>query len=426
MPTLLRMPELAANTPEALLSAWLVEENVRFSAATAIATVETAKAAVDIEAEVDGIIAKFLVEPGADVEVGAPIALLAGVDEDVDIAGALAALGVNGGVAKAPPTPAGQPPEMTSVVVEVQPQEMTSLTAAAPTPTANGRIFASPLARRMAREAELSLDDIVGTGPGGRIVRADVAEAIGKRPAKAPEPVSAPIPAPSREAVDYVDIPHSRMRRAIAAGLTESKRTAPHFYVSGVANVDKLLKLRARINADSATRVSVNDLIVLAVAKAHVLVPRMNVTWTDDAVRQFRSVDIAVAVSTPDGLVTPVVRGVDRMSITTLAATTKDFADRARAGGLKPHELTGGTVSVSNLGMFGTVEFTAIINPPQASILAVGAATEVPALVKGKIRAVRQLRVNLSVDHRPVDGAVAAEWMRAFTGLLEQPMRIVV
>jgi pyruvate dehydrogenase E2 component (dihydrolipoamide acetyltransferase) len=285
----------------------------------------------------------------------------------------------------------------------------------------------------MAREAGLVIDDLVGTGPGGRIVRADVAKALSADQAKQPLSVTRltvapPVPAsaPVVQAADYVDIPHSRIRRAIAAGLTESKRSAPHFYVSGVANVGKLMKLREKINADSATRVSVNDLIVLAVARAHTRVPKMNVIWTEDAVRQFASVDVAVAVATEDGLVTPVVRGADRMSILTLAVTTKDFAERARAGRLRPDELSGGTVSVSNLGMFGTVEFTAIINPPQASILAVGAVTEAPAIVKGKLRTVRQLRVTLSVDHRPVDGAVAAQWMRAFTDLLENPLQVLL
>jgi pyruvate dehydrogenase E2 component (dihydrolipoamide acetyltransferase) len=215
------------------------------------------------------------------------------------------------------------------------------------------------------------------------------------------------------------------MRRAVAARLTESKATAPHFYVRGAARVDELLRLRAQLNDGAEVKVSVNDLVVKAVAQAHQLVPGMNVIWTGEAIRSFRGVDVAVAVATDGGLVTPVVRGVEGLTITALARTTRDFAVRAREGRLQQAELEGGTVAVSNLGMYGVEEFSAIINPPQASILAVGAARQEAVVTDGRLEVGTVLRVTLSVDHRPVDGATAARWMAAFTDLLERPVRIL-
>lgn len=466
------MPEVAANAVEAVLQEWPVAENVPFSAADTIATVETEKAVVDVEAETDGVILKILVPAGAAVEVGAPIAVLGEPGEKVDDPdGLLARLGV------APPTTAAAPQRRT---VEDPPQ---------PAVAANGgggateRLFVSPLARRMAREAGLSIEQIIGTGPGGRIIRRDVEAAIANQTtaaAAAPAPVEpavtlapaataavavepvpaepatsvtaasagpapaapaavapaaaaptpAAVPAAVRESTDgqpaYVDQPHSRMRKAIAARLTGSKQTAPHFYVRGTARVDKLLKLRERLNEVSPTRISVNDLVIKAVAAAHVMVPAMNVVWTPDAVRSYSSVDISVAVATERGLVTPVLRSVERMSISQVAAGVQDFVARAKAGRLRQDELDGGSLSVTNLGMYGTEEFAAIINPPQAAILAVGAARQEPVVRKGKLTVGTVLRVTLSVDHRPVDGVVAAQWMKAFVSLLENPLKILV
>ncbi len=215
------------------------------------------------------------------------------------------------------------------------------------------------------------------------------------------------------------------MRSAIAARLTQSVQTAPHFYVRGSARVDRLLELRREINDAGGVKVSVNDLVVKAVAKAHTVVPELNVIWTGDTVRHFAHVDVAVAVATEHGLVTPVVRGVDRLTVTELAAATQDLVVRAQEKRLQQSELEGGTVSVSNLGMFGTEEFAAIINPPQSSILAVGAARQEPVVVDGALAVATVLRVTLSVDHRPVDGATAARWMQSFVELLEHPARIL-
>ena len=230
---------------------------------------------------------------------------------------------------------------------------------------------------------------------------------------------------PAEAGASYRDVPHSRMRRAIAGRLSESHRDAPVFSIRGSARVDALLALRRDLNEATDVRISLNDLIVAAAARAHLAVPRMNVVWTPDAVRQFDDVDIAVAVATDNGLVTPVVRGVQRMTVSTLARASGDAVARARAGRLRQDELEGGTLTVTNLGVFGTEDFTAVINPPQAAILAVGAARQEAVVTDGELGVVTVLRVTLSVDHRPVDGATAAQWMAAFLALLESPLRIL-
>jgi pyruvate dehydrogenase E2 component (dihydrolipoamide acetyltransferase) len=434
MPELLRMPEIAASTTSAVLAGWPVAVNARFSAQDVIATVETDKAVVDVEAEADGVILRTLVGEGVEVEVGTAIALLARPGETVDdVDAALAALGVsvgNGGGPAATPAVVTTPPAGNGVL----------------------RRFASPLARRLAAESGLLVTDLVGTGPGGRIVRRDVEAALAQRvtheeadvhdaspallgtPAPAldvpdsptPAPTPRPAPAPvAQETAGYTDQPLSRMRKAVAARLTESKATAPHFYVRGVARVDALLQMRADLNDGADVRISVNDLVVKAVARAHQLVPEMNVVWTGEAIRSFTGVDVSVAVATERGLLTPVLTSVERRSITDVARATQDFVARAREGRLQQSELEGGSVTVTNLGMYGVDEFAAIINPPQAAILAVGAARQEAVVTDGRVEVATVLRMTLSVDHRPVDGAVAARWMSAFVTLLERPVRIL-
>jgi pyruvate dehydrogenase E2 component (dihydrolipoamide acetyltransferase) len=420
MPELLRMPEIAASTTSAQLSSWPVAVKTPFAARDVIVTVETDKAVVDVEAENDGVILRTLVPEGTEVAVGTAIALLARPDEQVDdVDAVLAQLGVDAGAGvEAAPAPGNRPV----------------------------RLFASPLARRLAAEAGLLLTDLVGTGPNGRILRRDVEAAVAQRVAHEEatvhdaSPAATPVPAPvsvapvsvapepttaTATATPYVDQPLSRMRRAVAARLTESVTSAPHFYVRGSARVDELLRMRADLNDGAEVKVSVNDLVVKAVAKAHRSVPEMNVVWTGEAIRSFSSVDVAVAVATDTGLVTPVVRGVDALPVTAIARATRDFAARAREGRLQQSELEGGTVTVSNLGMYGVEEFSAILNPPQASILAVGAAREEAVVTDGRLEVGTVLRVTLSVDHRPVDGAIAARWMAAFVSLLERPVRIL-
>jgi pyruvate dehydrogenase E2 component (dihydrolipoamide acetyltransferase) len=406
MARLLRMPEVAANAVQAVLAEWPIAENVPFSADTAIVTIETEKAVVDVPAEADGIILRQLVKAGAEVAVGEPIALLGdAADVAKDIDALLAELGVA--------------PGAVTVTVQVPPDKVV-VSVGAPAIVAGTRVFSSPLARRLAREAGLEVQALDGSGPGGRIIRRDVEQAIEARGTAAQ-------PAPSAPAQTglYEDVPHSRMRRAIAIRLTESTRDAPHFFLNGSARVDRLLKLRSRLNEAGAVKISVNDLVVLAAARTHVLVPAMNVTWLPDAVRSWSTVDIAVAVATERGLLTPVLRGVDRLTLSAVAAATQDLVGRARSGRLREDELAGGTLTVTNLGVFGTESFSAIINPPQSAILAVGAARQEPVVHKGRLAVATVMHLTLSVDHRPIDGAVAAQWMAAFRELVENPVRIL-
>lgn len=429
MPALLRMPGVAANATDAILSEWQVAENAEFAKEEAIATVETDKANVDIEAEEAGVILKYLVAPGTTVEVGAPIALTGHPGEKVsDLDQALRDLGAaaeenfgDAGTADLPVDTA----------------------AAGQDPASNGesytgshgkRLFVTPLVRRLVRDADLDLSGITGTGPNGRIVKRDIADLLAAGPKTVPQAIpvtvddaAEPAPAPTAAPQSgYTDTPHSRMRKAVASRLAQSKQTAPHFYVRGSAEVDNLLALRKTLNEASDVKISVNDLIVKAAARAHVLVPAMNVIWLDDAVRSFETVDISVAVASDRGLMTPVVRDVGRRSIAAVATDTRDLAERARSGKLKQEELEGGSLSISNLGMFGTEEFSAIINPPQAAILAVGAARNEAVVRDGELAVASVLKVTLSVDHRPVDGAVAAEWMAAFLDVLQNPLTILI
>jgi pyruvate dehydrogenase E2 component (dihydrolipoamide acetyltransferase) len=230
----------------------------------------------------------------------------------------------------------------------------------------------------------------------------------------------------SRTALDYEDIPHSSIRRAVATRLADSKQSAPHFYVRATVRAEKLVALRAEVNEGAAQKVSLNDLVVKAAAATHQRVPEMNVVWTADAVRRFSRVDVAVAVATDRGLMTPVVHDVPSLTVTALAAAVRDLAGRARDGKLKQHELEGGSISVTNLGMYGVEEFTAIINPPHAAILAVGAIRDEPVVEAGAVVPGQVMTVTLSVDHRPVDGVLAAKWMATFVELMEHPVRLLV
>jgi len=415
MAELLRMPEVSANLESAVLSTWMLAEGASFQARDVIAVIETEKAVVDYEIETSGVLVRRLVIDGAEVAVGDPIAVVAAVGEVIADVDAVVA-------------------ELSGMEAATQAEDVPAASAPAAPEIASGsdseRRFSSPIARKLARDAGLQLADLTGTGPHGRIVRRDVEAAVAagvRTPASTPAPVSGTAAASvdTSSGAGFTDIPHTRLRKMIASRLIESKTTAPHFYVRGSAEVTALVKLREDINDGADVRVSVNDLLIKAIAKAHNLVPDLNVIWTTDAIRRFDSVDISVAISTPGGLVTPVVRGADRLSVTEISRIVKDFAERGRSGRLQQAELEGGTVSISNLGMFGTEDFAAIINPPQASILAVGAARQEPVVRDGALAVGTVLRYTLSVDHRPVDGVLAAEWMRAFTGLLERPAKIL-
>ena len=408
MAHLLRMPSVLAGASEAVLLAWTVEVGDAFAEGDPIAEVETDKALVELEAEESAILGRTLVTGGTKVTVGDPIAVLAEpTDSEDDIAAVAAESHAAVGEAVAPST-------------EPQPEPEPERT---PAPTGE-RLFVSPLVRRLAREQGIDPAEIPGTGPGGRIVRRDLEAWIASRPTGAAEPVAAAPAAPS--ATGFEDVPHTGMRRAIARRLTESKTTVPHFYLSADLRVDRLLELRSEINAGQDVRVSVTDLLVKAIAAAFQRVPEANVIWTDDALRRFDSVDVAVAVSTDKGLLTPVVRDVASQSLTGLSATITDLVDRARAGRLLQHELEGGSFSISNLGMYGTPEFSAILNPPQSGILAVGAVRDAVVADDGQVAVAKIMSVTMSVDHRAVDGALAAQWLAAFTAVVENPVSMLV
>lgn len=437
-----RMPGLSADADEAVLGDWFVKEGDKVAEGDPLCTVETDKANVDVPAEADFTVFRLFFEAGATVPVGDAIAVLLNEGDDESVGQQLVDDLLGTGTDRAMtdmdiPEEAIAPEDSGSPEV---PQEHAEVHE-------HKRVFASPLARRLAQEAGLHIEDIRGTGPNGRVVRADVERAASRMgpvakaapaeaaPAAAPVeaapaavPAAKPKAAPARVASEggYTDLPHSRMRKTIASRLQQSKAEAPHFYLKASLIVDDLLALRKQINELGDVKVSVNDLIVAGAAKALAAFPEMNVIWTDEAIRQFDDVDIAVAVATDGGLVTPVVRSAEKLALGELSATIKDMAGRAQEGKLQVSELQGGTMTVTNLGMFGTEEFAAIINPPQASILSVGAAAPTPVVVDGEVVVKTVLKVVLSVDHRPVDGVVAAKWMQVFKSFIESPMRILV
>ncbi len=433
MAHVIRMPGISADSEEAVLLEWNIASGSAIRSGDNLATVETEKANVDIEADGDGTLWRTLVEPGATVAVGAPIAVIVDSGENTDDEGAiLGALGLGGA---APSAPSAAPVEPAPAAAPAALEPAAAPASAEPAPAASGdRLVSSPLARKIARDAGVPLDAIVGTGPSGRIIRADVDRAIAQgagassaAPATAtPAAAPAAAPAPAVSTEQYDEVPHTKLRRAIAGALQASKQDAPHFYLTRTARVDELLALRARVNANRESRISINDFVVKAVAVALAEFPDVRVTWGADAVRRHHSVDVAVAIQTERGLVTPVVRDADRTSLGGISATVRDFAGRAADGKLKQHELEGGTFTVTNLGMFGVEEFSAIINPPHAGILAVGAVVKRPVVGENDVIEVgHTLTVTVSADHRPVDGVLVARWLQRFIELLENPLEIL-
>ncbi len=422
MARILRMPEVLANATEAVIAAWLVEEGMPFSTGTALAEIETEKALVELAAEEDGILGRHLVKVGDPTAVGAPIAVLIDAEETQDQVDAqlhillaeVAGTEVSGAaVGPAAELPAQLTPEKT-------PQ---------PTPepaAADARLFSSPLARRVAREHGVDPRTVAGSGPGGRIIRRDVEAAIrSSRTASAAPAASAGEKTPAPPS-GYTVIPHTGMRRAIARRLTESKSTVPHFYLSTACRVDDLLALRRQLGEVSAVKISVNDLVVKAAAGAFHDIPDANVTWSDEGLRRYDQVDIAVAVATDGGLLTPVARAVDRLGLVDLATAIGELVARARSGRLRQDELEGGSFAVTNLGMYGTTEFAAILNPPQSGILAVGAARQEATVIDGELTVATMMHCTVSVDHRAVDGALAAQWLAAFTYRMEHPVSMLI
>lgn len=400
MAQIVRMPSVMANATDAVLSEWLAAPGAKIAVGDPLAEIETDKAVVEYAAEVEGTIGRFLVEPGARVAVGDPIVVVLDEGEDPSTVA----------LEDIPTTPVAEAPG--------QPQEP----ASGPAPDSNPegrsgrRIFATPIARRIAAQRGIDLAAVTGTGPNGRIVRRDV-ESHAAPAAAARAPLAG----------GYRDVPLSGMRRAIAQRLTESKSTVPHFYVTAQIRVERLLALRAEVNRSSPRKISINDFVVKAVAAALIEVPAANAIWNGDSIREFESVDIAVAVAVENGLLTPVVRGAERLGLVELSARIAELAGTARAGRLQQHQLEGGSFSVSSLGMHGVQEFAAIINPPQSGILAVGAAKSQPVVGEdGQLAVGTVMAVTLSADHRVIDGAVAAEWMAALVGKLENPIALLL
>ena len=420
MASVIRMPEVLAGVTEAVLSQWMMSEGQEVSMGDVLAEIETEKANVDYQAEEEGTLARLLVAPGQSVEVGTPIAVFSAPGDSADdIDAAVATAGAASAPADAPATPVAIAPEP-----EVSSQPVTDSTPVTP----GGRIYVSPLVRKRAREEGIDLSLVTGTGPGGRIVKKDLEAFLASGKSTKPAPsasVTQAVPGGTGDA-GYTDTPHTGMRRAIARRLTESKSTVPHFYVTADCRVDKLLEARAQVNEAAGVKISVNDWVLKAVAHAFVDVPAANVIWTDEAIRHFDRVDIAVAVAVEGGLLTPVVRGVESLSLTEINAEVTRLATKAREGKISQAEIEGGSFSVSNLGMYGTDSFQAILNPPHSGILAVGAARETVIAQNGVMAVGKIMTVNLSADHRAVDGALAAEWMSAFRGYIENPLALLV
>jgi pyruvate dehydrogenase E2 component (dihydrolipoamide acetyltransferase) len=456
MPTNILMPALSPTMEKGNLAKWLKKEGDKVKSGDVIAEIETDKATMEVEAVDEGTLAKIVVPEGTqDVPVNDVIAVLANEGEDVKSAGAGA---TKPAASSAPPAKAEEAPasgKPTPAPAAAAPAAKAAAPApttpapqaSAPAPQTNGhgRIFSSPLARRLAKEAGIELTRVNGSGPHGRIIARDVEEAKSGKGLKAPAqaPAGAPVIAPSMsdkqiralfEDGSYEVIPHDGMRRTIAQRLTASVQNVPHFYLTMECNIDLLVQAREQINAAApkdkegkpAYKLSVNDFVIKALALALQRVPNANVSWTEGGMLKHKHSDVGVAVAMPGGLITPIIRKAETKPVSVISAEMKDFAARARARKLKPEEYQGGTTAVSNLGMYGIKEFTAVINPPHATILAVGASEERPIVKGGKIEVAQMMSVTLSCDHRAVDGALGAELLGAFKKLIENPVMMVV
>ncbi|MCC0019547.1 MAG: pyruvate dehydrogenase complex dihydrolipoamide acetyltransferase [Nitratireductor sp.] len=450
MPIEITMPALSPTMEEGNLAKWLVKEGDKVAAGDVIAEIETDKATMEVEAVDEGTVAKIVVEAGSEgVKVNAVIAILAEEGEDV----AEAAKGASGGAAAKPDASPASKDEPAPAKAEVPATDKApQAPAAGPAPKADGeRVFASPLARRIAREEGLDFKKIDGSGPHGRIVKRDVEAAVSGGGAKAesaapaasaaaPAPKAAMPSGPSDEQVlklfeegSYELVKHDGMRKTIAKRLQESKQTIPHFYVTVDCELDALLKLRAELNASAprtedraAYKLSVNDMIIKGLALALRDVPDANVSWTDEAMVKHKHADVGVAVSIPGGLITPIIRNAEQKSLSTISNEMKDLGKRAKERKLKPEEYQGGTTAVSNMGMMGVKHFAAVVNPPHATILAIGAGEQRPVVKDGALAVATVMTVTLSTDHRAVDGALGAELLQAFKGYIENPMSMLV
>lgn len=452
MPINITMPALSPTMEEGNLAKWLVKEGDKIKSGDVIAEIETDKATMEVEAVDEGTVAKIVVPAGTEgVKVNALIAVIAADGEDV-------AAAASGAGAAAAPAAKEAPKAETAPAAAPAPASVSAAAAApapvASAPTANDghRTFASPLARRLAKEAGIDVTAVSGTGPHGRVVKKDIEAAVSggtakAAPATAPaaQPAAAAAPAAAKGMSDdavlklfeqgsYELVPHDGMRKTIAKRLQESKQTIPHFYVSVDCELDALLALRTQLNDSApkskdgvpAYKLSVNDMVIKALALALRDVPDANVSWTDSAMVKHKHADVGVAVSIPGGLITPIIRGAEQKTLSTISNEMKDYGKRAKERKLKPEEYQGGTTAVSNMGMMGVKNFAAVVNPPHATILAVGAGEQRVIVKKGEMVIANVMTVTLSTDHRAVDGALGAELLAAFKGYIENPMGMLV
>ena len=430
MATEVQLPALSPTMTEGKIVKWLKKEGDSISSGEAIAEVETDKSNLEVEAFDDGVLLKILVPEGETGKVGAPIAVIGQKGEKVEASAAPAKPAAAPAPAPAAPTPAARPapkpaPAGPAQVVPIRRAEE------APAPSEdNGRLRASPLAKRMAREEGLDLAGVQGSGPSGRIVKRDVEAAIGqagpaavaKAPATAPRPAPVAVPMFGRREPDV--IPISGMRKIIGQRMAEVKPGVPHFYVTVDIDMEEAVKVREQAKA-AEVKISINDLIVKASALALRRQPKVNVSLQGDRILQFHTADVGIAVAIEDGLITPVIRDADQKSLGTIGAEARELAERARRRALKPEEYSGGSITVSNLGMFGVDSFIAVINPPQASIVAVGAVAEKAVVREGKVVVRKTMSATFSGDHRIVDGALGAQYLQELKALLEQPTKLL-
>ncbi|HXC57278.1 MAG TPA: pyruvate dehydrogenase complex dihydrolipoamide acetyltransferase [Rhizomicrobium sp.] len=461
MATQILMPALSPTMEEGKLAKWLVKEGDTVKSGDILAEIETDKATMEFEAVDEGRIGKLLVPEGAEgVKVNAPIATLLGEGEDagakVDIATAMqsikSAVGSEAAPKKTEPAPTAKISVAPAGDSDSVPTPGEGAATPAPKPEGKDRLFASPLARRIAEQKGVDLAAVHGSGPRGRIVKADVEAAKpGARPAAAPAPAAKAAPpaspplaaAPSIAGIaplpdarayfkpeDYEEIPHDAMRKAIARRLTSAKTLIPHYYLTVDCRIDNLMAMRARLNATSPKengfKLSVNDFVVKASALALMRVPEVNASWTDSAMLRHKHADVGVAVALDFGLITPIVFAAEGKGLAVISNEVKALAERARAKKLKPSEFEGGGFSISNLGMFGIKDFTAVINPPQAAILAVGAGEKRAVVARDAVEVATMMTVTLSCDHRVIDGATGARFLQAFKGFIEEPAAMLL
>jgi pyruvate dehydrogenase E2 component (dihydrolipoamide acetyltransferase) len=447
MPIKVLMPALSPTMTEGKLASWKKKEGDTVKSGDVLAEIETDKATMEVEAVDEGTLGKILVAAGTEgVKVNQPIALI--LEEGEDKSALAAAANGGGGAATAKPE-APKAPEPAKPAATPAPAPapraaapaagagMQAAVAAAPSPA--GRVFASPLAKRMAEQAGVELSRITGSGPQGRVIKVDVEAALkgGGAALRAPAaaPALRPAAAPATTVAGgnrYKLVPHSTMRKVIARRLTESKQQVPHFYLTIDCEIDTLLKARADINAkapekgEGAYKLSVNDFVIKAAAVALRRVPGANASWSDEGTLLYENVDISVAVAIPGGLITPIIRNADQKGLRQISAEMKDLASRAKDNKLKPEEFQGGTFSISNLGMFGTKQFEAVINPPQGCILAIGAGEQRAVVKNGQLAVATVMSCTISCDHRVVDGAVGAELMQNFKSIIENPVMMLL